>query len=93
MGKQSCVHNGSIEDVRELPPSAKLVFKTLQYQDEMTQIELADETRLATRTVRYATNRLANAGVVSSRINIRDARQQIYTLTPKFQLDDGDKDQ
>ena len=60
-GKQSRPPNGSSEDVRQLPPSAKCVFTTLQYQGEMTQIELAEETRLATRTVRYVINRLADA--------------------------------
>jgi len=40
--------------VRDLPPSAKLVAKVLDYNDTLTQSELAEETLLPPRTVRYA---------------------------------------
>ena len=46
------------EAVRDLPPSAKLVAKVLEYNDTLTQSQLADETLLPPRTVRYALNRL-----------------------------------
>ncbi|GAA0196416.1 ArsR family transcriptional regulator [Haladaptatus pallidirubidus] len=39
----------------DLTPSAKLVVKTLEYNDDaLTQSELADKSRLPARTVRYA---------------------------------------
>ena len=66
--------------VRELPPSAKLVAKTLEYNDALTQSELADETLLPPRTVRYALNRLEDVNVVDSRFSFADARKRIYTL-------------
>lgn len=66
--------------VRELPPSAKLVAKTLEYNDTLTQSQLADETMLPSRTVRYALNRLEEVGVVDSRFSFSDARKRIYTL-------------
>jgi DNA-binding MarR family transcriptional regulator len=66
--------------VRELPPSAKLVAKTLEYNDTLTQSELAEETLLPPRTVRYALNRLEDVGVVDSRFSFADARKRIYTL-------------
>jgi DNA-binding MarR family transcriptional regulator len=66
--------------VRELPPSAKLVAKTLEYNDALTQSELADETLLPPRTVRYALNRLEEVEVVDSRFSFADARKRIYTL-------------
>lgn len=89
MGKQSCRQDVSLEDVRALPPSAKLVYKTLQYHGDLTQKELAEATRLAPRTVRYATNKLTDADVVTSRINIHDARQHIYAVTSELQTDDA----
>ncbi|HKJ58936.1 MAG TPA: winged helix-turn-helix domain-containing protein, partial [Halobacteriales archaeon] len=55
------------ERLRELPPSAKLVYKVLEYDGSLTQGQLADETLLPPRTVRYATSRLEEAGVVDSR--------------------------
>jgi DNA-binding MarR family transcriptional regulator len=67
--------------VRDLPPSAKLVAKTLEYNDALTQSQLADETLLPPRTVRYALNRLEDVGVVDSRFSFADARKRIYTLT------------
>jgi DNA-binding MarR family transcriptional regulator len=72
---------GGWEAVRDLPPSAKLVAKTLEYNDTLTQSQLAEETLLPPRTVRYALNRLEEVGVVDSRFSFSDARKRIYTLT------------
>jgi len=68
------------EAVRELPPSAKLVAKALEYNDQLTQSQLADETLLPPRTVRYALSRLEEVGVVDSRFSFADARKRVYTL-------------
>ena len=72
---------GSWDAVRDLPPSAKLVAKTLEYNERLTQSQLAEETLLPPRTVRYALNRLEEVGVVDSRFSFSDARKRIYTLT------------
>ncbi|MDZ7730011.1 MAG: helix-turn-helix domain-containing protein [Natrialbaceae archaeon] len=72
---------GTWEDVRDLPPSAKLVAKVLEYNDTMTQQEIASETLLPARTVRYALNRLDEANVIDSRFSFSDARKRLYTLT------------
>jgi DNA-binding MarR family transcriptional regulator len=69
------------DKVRDLPPSAKLVAKVLEYNDSLTQSQLADETLLPPRTVRYALSRLEEIGVVESRFSFADARKRIYTLT------------
>ena len=69
------------EAVRDLPPSAKLVAKVLEYDGGQTQSQLAAETLLPARTVRYALTRLEDAGVVDSRFSFNDARKRIYTLT------------
>ena len=67
--------------VRELPPSSKLVAKTLDRHDSLTQSEIAEETLLSTRTVREAVSRLEAADAVDSRVSFRDARKQLYSLT------------
>lgn len=66
--------------VQDLPPSAKLVVKTLEYEGESTQSELVESTLLPPRTVRYALTQLEESGLVTSRISFMDARQHIYSL-------------
>lgn len=68
------------EAVRDLPPSAKLVAKALEYNERLTQSQLAEETLLPARTVRYALSRLEEEGVVSSRFSFTDARKRVYRL-------------
>jgi DNA-binding MarR family transcriptional regulator len=68
------------EVLRDLPPSAKLVAKVLEYNDTLTQQELADETLLPPRTVRYALSRLEEEDAVESRFSFVDARKRIYAL-------------
>lgn len=69
------------ESVKDLPPSAKLVAKVLEYDGPLTQSQLAAETLLPARTVRYALTRLEEIGVVDSRFSFNDARKRVYTLT------------
>lgn len=71
---------GTWDDVRDLPPSAKLVAKVLEYNDTMTQQQIADETLLPSRTVRYALNRLDEQSVIDSRFSFTDARKRLYSL-------------
>ncbi|MWG35459.1 MarR family transcriptional regulator [Halomarina oriensis] len=67
--------------LQELPPSAKLVAKVLEGEAPLSQGELASESLLPDRTVRYALNRLAEADLVESRYSFRDARKQVYFLS------------
>lgn len=69
------------QSLRDLPPSAKLVAKVLEYNDSLTQSQLAEETLLPPRTVRYALTRLEEADIVESRFSFSDARKRIYTLS------------
>ena len=69
------------EAVRDLPPSAKLVAKELEYGGSSTQQALAEETLLPPRTVRYALTRLEEVGAVESRFSFADARKRVYELT------------
>lgn len=73
--------------IRDLPPSAKLVYKVLQYHGPQTQKQLVDQTRLSSRTVRYALEQLEEADVVASEIHIPDARQQMYSLKNDMEQD------
>jgi len=69
-----------LEALKELPPSAKLVLKVLQYNDALTQNQIAEETLLPPRTVRYALTRLEEIDAVDSRFSFSDARKRLYTL-------------
>jgi len=69
------------ERLRELPPSAKLVAKVLETDAPLSQGQLAEESLLPDRTVRYALTRLGETGLVESRYSIQDARKQVYSLT------------
>lgn len=66
--------------LRELPPSAKLVAKVLESDAPLSQGQLAEESLLPDRTVRYALNRLEESELVGSRYSFQDARKQVYYL-------------
>lgn len=66
--------------LRDLPPSAKLVAKVLESDAPLSQGQLAEESLLPDRTVRYALNRLEDVELVGSRYSFRDARKQVYFL-------------
>jgi DNA-binding GntR family transcriptional regulator len=66
--------------LRELPPSAKLVAKVLETDAPLSQGQLAEESLLPDRTVRYALNRLEDESLVDSRYSFQDARKQVYFL-------------
>lgn len=68
-------------ELYDLPPSAKLVAKTLEYEGELTQAQLTEATRLPPRTVRYAVDKLEEQDVISSQISFMDARQRIYSVS------------
>ena len=63
-----------------LPPSAKLVAKTLEYEGDLTQSQLAESTLLPTRTVRDGLAKLEEHGLVTSEISFVDARMRVYSL-------------
>ncbi|WP_335999963.1 MarR family transcriptional regulator [Halorientalis halophila] len=69
------------ERLRELPPSAKLVAKVLEGDAPLSQGQLAEESLLPDRTVRYALNRLEESELVGSRYSFHDARKQVYYLS------------
>ena len=69
------------DGLADLPPSAKLVYKVLEYDGPLTQKQIVQESMLSARTVRYALERLENIGIVSEDVYFADARQSLYQLT------------
>ena len=69
------------EEIEDLPPSAKLVLKVLEYRGSLTQKQIIEESMLSARTVRYALERLEDIGVVTEDIYFADARQSLYEVT------------
>ncbi|MFC7073325.1 ArsR family transcriptional regulator [Halovenus rubra] len=69
------------EDIADLPPSAKLVYKVLEYNGPLTQKGIVQESMLSARTVRYALERLDEIGVIEEDVYFADARQNLYELT------------
>ncbi|MCD6483877.1 MAG: MarR family transcriptional regulator, partial [Candidatus Odinarchaeota archaeon] len=65
-------------DLRELPPTAKFIYKLLLYEGEMTQKEIAEVSSIPTRTIRNALNILLEKGLITKKVNVRDTRQFVY---------------
>lgn len=63
---------------KNLPPSAKLVFKILSYEGNLTQKEVINTTGLPERTVRYALELLLKKKLITQRPYLSDARQTVY---------------
>lgn len=75
-----CFDTMNEETVQDLPPSAKLVLKVLEYNGGLTQKEIVEKSRLSQRTVRDALERLQENDIVEKDIYIPDARQNLYQL-------------
>jgi predicted transcriptional regulator len=69
------------EGIADLPPSAKLVYKVLEYNGALTQKGIVQESMLSARTVRYALERLDEIGVIEEDVYFADARQNLYEIT------------
>jgi DNA-binding MarR family transcriptional regulator len=69
------------KQLRELPPSAKLVFFVLKHHESLTQQQISDESLLPSRTVRYALSELQDEDLITNQVSLRDARQQVYSLS------------
>lgn len=68
------------EAIDDLPPSAKLVFKVLEYKGALTQKQIVEESMLSARTVRYALERLEDLDIVVEDVYFADARQNLYEI-------------
>lgn len=75
--------------ITDAPPSAKLVYKVLEYNGSLTQKQIVEKSMLSQRTVRDALGRLRELGIVSEDVYIPDARQNLYTLTVETDAPDS----
>ena len=67
--------------VSELPPSAKLILKVLEYEGALTPKEIIEKTMLPQRTVRASLRILVEKGLVRKLIQPRGGgRSTVYTL-------------
>jgi len=81
------------EELSDLPPSAKLVYKVLEYNGPMTQKDIVEESMLSARTVRYALERLEDIDIVTEDVYFADARQNLYEIeAPAEAAADGGTD-
>lgn len=80
------------EAITDLPPSAKLVYKVLEYNGPLTQKGIVEESMLSARTVRYALERLENIDVVDEDVYFADARQNLYEINAEAVAVDGGHD-
>lgn len=74
-------------EIVDLPPSAKLVYKVLEYDGPLTQKQIVEASMLSARTVRYALERLEEIGIVDEDIYFADARQSLYRLVEPVAAD------
>ncbi|EMA46811.1 hypothetical protein [Halococcus saccharolyticus] len=75
------------EGLVDLPPSAKLVYKVLEYNGALTQKGIVEESMLSARTVRYALERLEGIEAVDEDVYFADARQNLYEITAETSPD------
>lgn len=68
--------------VEPLPPSAKFVFKVLEYRGALTRRELASETQLPDSTITDALSTLRESGLVDERPLPTDPRARLYYIDP-----------
>lgn len=70
----------STEEIMKMPPSAKLVLKTIEYEGPLTAKEVAAKTLLPPRTVRHAVSILLQNGLVGRSPHLRDLRSDIFYI-------------
>jgi NAD+ kinase len=70
----------SAEEIMRMPPSAKLVLKTIEYEGPLTAREIAAKTLLPSRTVRHAISILLQNGLIGRSPHLRDLRSDIFYL-------------
>ena len=80
------------DSIEDLPPSAKLVFKVLQYDGPLTQKQIVQESMLSARTVRYALERLEDIDAVTEDVYFADARQSLYSIEEAVAADGSGAD-
>ena len=66
----------------DVPPSAQDIFCALYGHEPMTSAQIREETGMPRRTIYSALKRLQDAGVLHSRLSLRDTRQTYFWVEP-----------
>ena len=66
-------------DLLAMPPSAKLMLKTLEYEGPLSRRDILKKTMLPDRTVSLALSILLDRGLVKRRSSLRDGREKMYS--------------
>ena len=66
-------------DLLAMPPSAKLMLKTLEYEGPLSRRDILKKTMLPDRTVSLALSSLLGRGLVKRRSSLRDGREKMYS--------------
>lgn len=72
-----------IEKLMRIPPSARLVLKSIEYEGPLSQIDIVKKTGLSARTVRHALSILLRRGMILKKPDVRDLRRSIYYIATK----------
>ncbi|MGC8948594.1 MAG: MarR family transcriptional regulator [Thermoprotei archaeon] len=72
-----------IEKLMKIPPSARLILKSIEYEGPLSQIDIVKKTGLSPRTVRHALSILLRRGMISKKPDVRDLRRSIYYIITK----------
>lgn len=73
--------DASGDPAADLPPSALFVLRMIEDAGPQTHSQLVAETRLPSRTVRYATRRLVESGLVDDDPYLGDLRKTEFSLS------------
>jgi NAD+ kinase len=65
-------------DLLSMPPSAKLMLKTLEYEGPLNRQGILKKTMLPDRTASLALSILLERGLVRRRSSLRDSREKVY---------------
>lgn len=75
------------KELMDMPPSAKLILKVLEYEGPLTQKDIITKTLLPPRTVRHALSLLLKKGFIRKQPLLRDVRQDLYYVNVNFILE------
>ncbi len=77
-------------ELANAPPSARFLYKLLEYEGPLTPSEMARESGLTSRTVRSSLSTLTELGYVVKRTSLRDARTDVYDVAERAGLNAGE---
>ena len=74
------LHMESVEVIRSMPTSAKLLLRVLKENKISPFDELMEETMLSKRTLLYAIKTLKELDLIETQICMSDARRRFYCV-------------